>query len=67
MGDTGLEGTEEGGVLSGDGGPGVLTGLIDRDFGGDLVIFPDWVGEIHTAQLQLLDRRQRTRIPKVLL
>ena len=31
------------------------------------VIFPDWVGEIHTAQLQWLDWRQRTRIPKVLL
>ena len=32
-----------------------------------IVIFPDWVSEIHTAQLQWLDRRQRTRIPKVLL
>ena len=32
MGNTGLEGTEEGGELSGDGGPGVLTGLIDRRF-----------------------------------
>ena len=32
-----------------------------------IVIFPDWVGEIHIAQLQRLDRRQRTRIPKVLL
>ena len=31
------------------------------------VIFLDWVGEIHTAQLQRLNWRQRTRIPKVLL
>ena len=28
---------------------------------------PDWVGEIHTAQSQWLDRRQRTRIPNILL
>ena len=30
------------------------------------VIFPDWVGEIHTAQSQRLDRRQRTRISNIL-
>ena len=30
------------------------------------VIFPDWVGEIHTAQSQRLDWRQRTRISNIL-
>ena len=30
------------------------------------VIFPDWVGEIHTAQSQQLNRRQRTRISNIL-
>ena len=50
--------------------PTILDGgkeLLLANFHGPRVIFPDRVGEIHTTQLQRLDRRQRTRIPKVLL